>query len=288
MFSRFFRTALLLSAVLAAPADSKAFECLNRLFGCGRTTYAQPYAPAAYYAPAPACAPAPVCAPAPCTPCPQTCQYVPETHYRTVYQPVAVTSYRPTGCCGWLGNCCGGSAPVTTYRPQLALMPYTTYRMVCTNSCAPCATTASYAAPMSYASPASYAAPATGCATCVSGATVTSSPAISYGAPATSAGPTTFAAPATAGTPATSGSADASPSLNGPALGAPATQTLSPVAPSNGAAAPRAGAAPMNWTPTPANPNDRQAMWPAPRVARVELISSPAAPQVSSDGWRAE
>lgn len=104
--------------LLAAPAQSNACGFLDCLFGCGgaaQTTYRAPYAPQTY---------APVYAP-------QTCRYVPQTCYRTVYRRVPVTTYRAvTG-----SNPCTG-CPVTYYRPvtawtsQAYSIPYTTYRLV--------------------------------------------------------------------------------------------------------------------------------------------------------------
>jgi hypothetical protein len=122
---------------LATPAES--CDCLSRLFGgCGaRTTYRAPYY-AQNYAPA-------YSAPA-CGSCvPQTVRYVPQTYYRTVYRPVPVTTCR--AFCG--SDPCNG-CPVTYYRPvtgwtyQAAYVPYTTYRLVYSNPCSPCATTGSY------------------------------------------------------------------------------------------------------------------------------------------------
>jgi hypothetical protein len=61
----------------------------------------------------------------------QTCYYVPQTSYRTIYELVPVTIYQPVlrydFLTGW---------PVTTYRPvtvwtrQARMAPYTTYRIV--------------------------------------------------------------------------------------------------------------------------------------------------------------
>ena len=73
---------------LAMPVESQACEFLERLFGCNcgaaKTTYVPAYVAPASYAPASA----PSCAPCAA----QTCQYVPQTCYRTVYQPVPVTT----------------------------------------------------------------------------------------------------------------------------------------------------------------------------------------------------
>jgi hypothetical protein len=55
--------------------------------------------------------------------------YVPTTAYRTLYSPVAVTSYRPVSACG----ACGAPAitsymPVTTYVQRPILQAYTAYQ----------------------------------------------------------------------------------------------------------------------------------------------------------------
>ena len=122
--------------LLATPAESKACALLDWLCGgcCGggaQTTYRAPYVPGTY---APAFAPA---APAACTP--QTCRYVPQTCYRTVYRRVPVTTCQAaTGWSFWQGG------PVTTYRPvttwvsQATVVPYTTYRLTCSDPCSPC------------------------------------------------------------------------------------------------------------------------------------------------------
>jgi hypothetical protein len=119
--------------LLAVPAEAKAFRCLDCLFGwcsgSAQTTYRPPYVPWSY---APACGPS-------CTPCPpQTCRYVPQTCYRTVYQRVPVTTCQAMTTCDPCTGC-----PVTTYRPvttwtcQARLVPYTTYRLVYSNPCSP-------------------------------------------------------------------------------------------------------------------------------------------------------
>jgi hypothetical protein len=85
--------------------------------------------------------------------------YAPATAYRTLYSPVAVTSYRPVTAC----SACGGAAvtsymPVTTYVQRPVLQAYTAYQPVYgaapAPACAACAT-AHYPA-----------APACGCSSC--------------------------------------------------------------------------------------------------------------------------
>jgi len=118
------------TVLLAVPAQSSACAFLDCLFG-GRaqTTYRPAYA---FYAPASSSA---------CAPCGvQTCRYVPQTCYRTVYQGVPVTTYRAVAGCDPCTGC-----PVTAYRPvtswtyRARLIPYTTYRAVYSDPCNPCA-----------------------------------------------------------------------------------------------------------------------------------------------------
>lgn len=119
-------------AVCSLPDTSQAQCCLTELFaGCCRK------APAAF-AVAPVAAPvvAPVAAPVPAPPPPvvvpvQQVSYVPETTYRTQYQCVPVTSYKPTTeidpCTGCQREC---MAPVTQYVQQAVNVPVTQYRAV--------------------------------------------------------------------------------------------------------------------------------------------------------------
>src|SRR5580658_7322883 len=76
----------------------------------------------ANYAPAPAC---------------NTCNYVPQVAYRTVYTNVPVTVMRPIST---INPCTGCPVttlqPTTSYRLQPQLVPYTTYRPVMTSCCA--------------------------------------------------------------------------------------------------------------------------------------------------------
>ncbi len=143
----------------------------------------------AYYAPVVA---APAC---------NTCNYVPQVTYRSVFTSVPVTTYRPittvnpcTGCPQTMVQ------PVTTYRMQPSLVPVTTYRPVAacyapacpTGACgAPaCATGAcGAAAPVAstYYAPAYSAAPAApACSSCTGAATYAPPAAPSTGVPSLS------------------------------------------------------------------------------------------------------
>jgi len=121
-------TCALAIAMLAVPARSDACGLFSALFGSRYDTVQT------------ACYPS--CGPTACTSCytPQTCNYVPQTCYRTVVRRVPVTTCRVTTRTSWLTGC-----PVTTYRPvtvwvqQASLVPYTTYRMVYSNPCGPAA-----------------------------------------------------------------------------------------------------------------------------------------------------
>ena len=116
--------------LLAVPAESEACGFLDCLFGWRsgpQTTYRIPN-PTTAYAPV-SCAPSSPCAT-------QTCRYVPQTCYRTVCQRVPMTTCQAMTCSDPCTGC-----PVTTYRPvtvwttQTRLVPYTTYRLVCSNPC---------------------------------------------------------------------------------------------------------------------------------------------------------
>ena len=113
------------------PTACEAQCCLSELFaGCRK-------APAAYaVAPVPAPIIAPVAAPIPAPPPPvvvpvQQVSYVPETTYRTQYQCVPVTSYKPSSeidpCTGCPRDCV---EQVTQYVQQPVNVPVTQYRAV--------------------------------------------------------------------------------------------------------------------------------------------------------------
>ena len=74
---------------------------------------------------------APVYTPAP--PVATQVNYVPQTSYRTMYRPVAVTSYRPITTTDPCTGCPVTSmAPVTSYVQRPVVVPVTTYRPVVT------------------------------------------------------------------------------------------------------------------------------------------------------------
>jgi hypothetical protein len=128
-------TRILLAAVAAhlghaLPATAQC--CLNDLFaGCGACFRRAPV-----YAVAPVAAPvvAPIAAPPPPVMVPvQQTSYVPETTYRTQYQNVPVTTYKPSceidPCTGCTREC---MQPVTQYVQQAVNVPVTQYRAVTT------------------------------------------------------------------------------------------------------------------------------------------------------------
>lgn len=123
--------------VLATAAPAAAQCCLNGLFGacCAKPPV---YAVAPVAAPVAAPIVAPVVAPVPAPPPPvmvpvQQTSYVPETTYRTQYQNVPVTSYKPSceidPCTGCPREC---MQPVTEYVQQAVNVPVTQYRAVTT------------------------------------------------------------------------------------------------------------------------------------------------------------
>jgi len=172
--------ATLMALAVLAPAGSEAglLDCLWGGGGGGQaqTTYTPRYvAPAVYY-PSTSAAPAGPFARlrAALRPTPVSagtaCYCVPQVCYRQVVQPTAVTSYMPVVA----RDACTG-CPVTVYQPvvtwgnQVRLVPYTTYRMVCTQAqYVPTAwATTSYSV---YQQPGAYlSVPAAGvsCTTCV-------------------------------------------------------------------------------------------------------------------------
>lgn len=121
---------------LLTASSVQAQCCLDGLFaGCGACFKKPPV-----YAVAPVAAPviAPVAAPVPAPPPPvmvpvQQTSYVPETTYRTQYQNVPVTTYKPSceidPCTGCPREC---MQPVTQYVQQAVNVPVTQYRAVTT------------------------------------------------------------------------------------------------------------------------------------------------------------
>ena len=123
-------------AACMAPRSCEAQCCLSELFsGCRKAPAPVAYAPVA----APIAAPivAPVAAPIPAPPPQpvmvpvQQVSYVPETTYRTQYQCVPVTSYKPScevdPCTGASREC---MEQVTQYVQQAVNVPVTQYRAV--------------------------------------------------------------------------------------------------------------------------------------------------------------
>lgn len=180
----------------AVPTESQA---IFHWFGCGGcggggTTAFRPIAaaPSPYMAAMPV---APACNTG-CSPCGQTCNYMPQTCYRTVLQQVPVTAFQPVASCDPCGNQVTAMRPVVTFQTQARLVPFTTYRPVYTpmtsfapvsvgcptggcptSGCNSCGSNVSYASPVSSAS---------GCSSCSAASTpsysnpVYSSPAPSY------------------------------------------------------------------------------------------------------------
>ena len=120
-----------------------------------------------------------------CNTCqPQTCNYVPQTCYRTECVNVPVTTCRPVTTCDPCTGCpVTVMRPTTTYVRQVRRVPFTTYRAVA----AP--------APSCCGAPATSYAPAPGCSTCNAGgapAPVYSAPAPVYSAPAAPSTPAPY------------------------------------------------------------------------------------------------
>jgi len=116
--------------------DARAQCCFNDLFaGCGACFKKPPvYAVAPVAAPMVAPIAAPIAAPPPPVMVPvQQTSYVPETTYRTQYQNVPVTTYKPScevdPCTGCSREC---MQPVTQYVQQAVNVPVTQYRAVTT------------------------------------------------------------------------------------------------------------------------------------------------------------
>lgn len=196
-------------AMAAAPGESQA---IFHWFGCGScgsgTTAYRPVTPT--YAPL---AVAPPMATG-CSSCAQTCNYMPQTCYRTVYQQVPVTSFQPVAACGPCGTPVTAMRPVVTYQMQARLVPYTTFHPVYSPmSCAPaavacptggCASTVSLGSPVPAAS---------GCSSC-SAASAASLTSPSYASPISStSSPTYSPAPSYAPAPASSSAQTPTPAL---------------------------------------------------------------------------
>lgn len=257
---------------LALPVQSEAcwlFDCFHR---------------------APAC-PAPACP----TPVATQVNYVPQTCYRTVYSPVAVTSYRPVCTTDPCTGCPVQSmTPVTTYVQRPVVVPYTTYRPVVTTvqmpvvpACSTCSACAAPVAPTAtYYAPAAVAAPAPSCGCGASTGVATSAyyaplasnyggattsyyagtPATGYygASPATNSSPTTTyypptypQAPSAVGTSTViSGSSNASAPITTYYNGAPAGVTPGPVILNSSSPSSGASAPAIPNTGVPSLPNN--------------------------------
>ena len=130
--------ALVIGAGLCNP--SYGFEWLDRLIGidldnseatpdygsysAGYVPYTMGY-PASSAGYAPYAVNYPAAASNGCCTCAPTCGGALQTGYRTVYQPVPVTSYQPVATCDPYGNQVTALRPVVTYRMQAQVVPYT-------------------------------------------------------------------------------------------------------------------------------------------------------------------
>ena len=269
-------------ALLAMPSQTQAFCCLFRKPAPVITNYA-PACPAP--CPAPACAPqTSYYAPAPQA-CTQTCNYVPQTSYRSVVTSVPVTTYRPVTTCDPCTGCPRTVLqPTCAYVQQTQLVPYTSYRPVMTTSCyspcntgcapaSPCAGGAcGTAAPMSLSS---YAPTPT-----------YSAPAVGYGAPSPGCCGTAPSAPAPAtiispapGAPTVVDPANSAPTLPATPIQESSLRMNLPVAP--------AASVPSSQPPRELDPEDRTAARPIERNWSYRSASqSSTAPAVEDSGWR--
>ncbi|MBX3416417.1 MAG: hypothetical protein KF851_02345 [Pirellulaceae bacterium] len=166
--------------------------------------------------------------------CQQTCSrtvvnYVPQTAYRTSWEKVPVTQYRPVTntdpCTGCTVTC---MKPCTSYTWQMKQVPYTTYRPVyrqetykvpvtyVTQDCNSCNTcpTCEVPASMPPSIPTTMSVP--GCTTCNISPTMTMTPSTSYVVPSGTIGSTeTYTSgPSMSPTPAITVPADLSPEIN--------------------------------------------------------------------------
>lgn len=277
-------------ALLSTPSESKALFCHLfdgcGLFGSSRTTYRPLFSGLG------------CCARPACNPCAtQTCNYVPQTCYRTECVNVPVTTYRPCQSCDPCTGC-----PVTTYRPvtsmvrQVRYVPYTTYRPVCTTGCAPVAAPVvaapAVAAPATSYYPATVAPAAPAC--CTPTAATLSAPATTY--PAIPSAPVIQGTPASPAVPGPALPATPVPSLNGGSSqsyeSGKAPQTdLKPI-PQNGTSSGTSSGS----TPWLNDPHSRTTRLPAtePTADRGNLVvpalyQAPASESKTIDdgGWRA-
>lgn len=288
-------------ALLGSPAESKALFC--NWFGCGpcglfganRTTYRPLFSGWG------------CCAAPACNPCAtQTCNYVPQTCYRSECVNVPVTTYRPVSSCDPCTGC-----PVTTLRPttsfvrQVRYVPYTTYRPTCTTGCAPAVATTVAAPVATTYYPTTIQANAAPAASCCTPA-APSIPTTSYAAPAyapPAVAPTTVVpstvAPTTPVIPATP-----APALNG-APGVPQSydanrpsqpyQELKPI-PQDSTGHSTQGSSSSSHYPLLSDPHSRTTSLPAAPRLEVErplvmpaVYVAPAKAEETLDdgGWRA-
>ncbi len=149
--SRLFRTALIVGTLMSVLGSNAAHGGPLLDWLRGRRPCARPQ-------PTVACG----LQPGQCqTTCMQTCSrvvvnYVPYTAYRTSWEQVPVTQYRPVTntdpCTGCTVTC---MKPCTTYTWQQKQVPYTTYR--------PVYRTENYSVPVTYVTPTAQASPCVGC-----------------------------------------------------------------------------------------------------------------------------
>jgi hypothetical protein len=216
--------------------------------------------------------------------------YVPETAYRTLYEPVAVASYAPAATCGTFGATTA-YMPVTTYVQRPVLQTYTSYRVVAMPvvaqpACTSCAT--AYYAPAPACSSCgcgSCGGGTCGCSSCASGACGGGScgcascgyaPACSSCGCAGGAGGTA----ALIGAPAYPAAATSPPALTYAAPGIAAPITSTPYLPPETAAYPQAISSPVvvnSWAPSAVAPNPAYSA--APMIQ--SSIGSPGAPSTT-------
>jgi hypothetical protein len=266
--------------LLAAPSPSRAaFEWLcpctwfHHQSAC--TTYAPPFAPAAGCSGCSSCSSCSSCST--CSSCrPVTCNYVPQTCYRTVYRLAPVTTCRPVSTCDPCTGCpVVTMRPVVTYALRPQLIPYTTYRAVLAPCAVPCGTCP---APCG-----SCIAPCGGCAapcgTCPGGCGSCGGYAAGSGCSSCGAGPTAAPLPQPALGPAANEPYVPSPSAAGPLASpaaAPAASLPASAPPAGGSSGATFGEG-VHWpSSTPNTP-------PASPVPPAK-VDSPA-PNSGSGSW---
>jgi hypothetical protein len=260
------------------PPQPQSQCCLSGLFaGCCKKPPA--YAVAPVMAPMVAPVPAPIPAPPPPVMVPvQQTSYVPETTYRTQYQSVPVTTYKPSceidPCTGCPREC---MQPVTQYVQQAVNVPVTQYRAVTTTKYVQMQP--GYAAAGGYAAPGGYpAAVAPAPAATVPSASPFAAPLQTTPQGWGAAGPDV---PATVIPPA------AQPAM--PAAGAPPSTFQQPITPQSATTYATPGPAQNTLQPTQppvlgATPSLRPAVPPATEAPQLKPIPElPRTPPVGSD-----